>query len=171
MFEGSIPRVGGPYFLHKHQIWWRYLDRWRRRYAPKIEFYTRFQCRHDIVSSMRPAYVWSYEISAKWHRLVTVPNALLTKPSVPFLSQWAKCRHGNTHNGGTVLQIANLMADSESRSPEFYSNFLVTMHLSRLVSEIGLFACDRQTVRQTDIVAVIDSTGLMPLYWLLNSFS
>jgi len=34
------------------------------------------------------------------------------------------------------------MADSVSGSPDSYSSFLVTIHLSRLVSEI--FACDRQ---------------------------
>jgi len=52
-------------------------------------------------------------------------------------------RPGNTQNGGTVLAIANLVADSESGSPDSYSSFLVTMGLSRLVSEI--FACGRQT--------------------------
>jgi len=39
--------------------------------------------------------------------------------------------------------IANLMADCESGSPSSYSHFIVTIGLSRLVSEI--FACDRQT--------------------------
>jgi len=36
-----------------------------------------------------------------------------------------------------------MMADSESGSPDSYSSFIVTIHLSRLVSEI--FACERQT--------------------------
>jgi len=35
------------------------------------------------------------------------------------------------------------MADSELGSSDYYSSFLVTIRLSRLVSEI--FACDRQT--------------------------
>jgi len=89
-----------------------------------------------------------------WCRLVTVPTdsfTTFTSPTGPFLSQWAKCQPGNTQNGGTVLPIANLMADSESGSPVSYSSFLVTIfRLSRLVSEI--FACDRQTdsLRQTD---------------------
>jgi len=48
-----------------------------------------------------------------------------------------------TPNGGTVLPIANLMADSESGSPSSYSSFLVTTSLSRLVLE--MFACYRQT--------------------------
>jgi len=52
-------------------------------------------------------------------------------------------RPGNTQNGGTVLPIANLMADSESGSPDSCSSVLVTIRLSRLVSDI--FACDRQT--------------------------
>jgi len=39
------------------------------------------------------------------------------------------------------------MADSESGSPDSYSSFLVTIRLSRLVSEI--FACDRQTDGRT----------------------
>jgi len=59
------------------------------------------------------------------------------------MNAWVKCQPGNTQNGGTVLPIANLMADSESGSPDSYSSFLVTKRLSRLVSEI--FACDRQT--------------------------
>jgi len=54
---------------------------------------------------------------------------------------------GNIQNGRTVLQIANLMADSESGSPVSYSSFLVTICLSRLVSEI--FVCDGRTDRRT----------------------
>jgi len=48
-------------------------------------------------------------------------------------------------NGGTILPIANLMADSASGSPSSYSHFIVTTDLPHLVSEI--FACDRD--RQT----------------------
>jgi len=47
-------------------------------------------------------------------------------------------RHGNTHYGGTVLPIANMMADSESESPDSYSSFLVTIRLSRLVLETDI---------------------------------
>jgi len=61
-------------------------------------------------------------------------------PAVRFLSEWAKCQPGNTQNGGTILPIANLITDSESGSPDSYSSFLVTIRLSRLVSEI--FTCD-----------------------------
>jgi len=70
-----------------------------------------------------------------WCRLVTVPTdpfTTLTSPTGPFLSEWAKCQPGNTQNGRTVLPIANLMADSESGSPDSYSSFLVTICLSRL---------------------------------------
>jgi len=42
--------------------------------------------------------------------------------------------------------IANLMADSESESPDSYIRFSYTVRLSRLVSEI--FACDGRTDRQ-----------------------
>jgi len=59
----------------------------------------------------------------------------------------AKCRPGNTQNGGTVLAIANLIAESELGSPDSYSSFLVIIRLSRLVS--GIFACDRHTNGQT----------------------
>jgi len=68
-------------------------------------------------------------------------------------SQWTKCRPGNTKNGGTVLPIANLMADSESASPDSYSSFLVAIRLSRQVSEI--FISDRQTDRQTTRIITI----------------
>jgi len=40
-----------------------------------------------------------------------------------------------------------MMADAESGNVVSYSSFLVTISLSRLVSEI--FACDRQTDRRT----------------------
>jgi len=66
-----------------------------------------------------------------------------TSPTGQFLSELAQCQLGNTQNGGTVLPIANLMADSESGSPSSYSRFIVTISLSRLVSEI--FTRDRQT--------------------------
>jgi len=82
--------------------------------------------------------------------LVTVPTdpfTTSTSPTGPFLSEWANCQPGNTQNGRTVLLIANLMADSESGSPNSYSSFLVTICLSRLVLEI--FTCDRQTDRET----------------------
>jgi len=63
------------------------------------------------------------------------------------MSEWAKCQPGNTQNDRTVLPIVNLMADSESGNPNFYSRFIVTIRLSRLVSEI--FVRDRQRDRQT----------------------
>jgi len=52
-----------------------------------------------------------------WCRLVTVPTDPFTRPNGPFLSEWVTCQPGNTQNGGTVLPIANLMADCESGSP------------------------------------------------------
>jgi len=81
-----------------------------------------------------------------WCRLVTFPTdsfTTFTRPTGPFLSEWAKYQLGNTQNGGTILPIANLMADSESGSPVSYSSFIITICLSRLVPEI--FTCDRQT--------------------------
>jgi len=54
---------------------------------------------------------------------------------------------GNVQDGGTVdlLPVANLMADSGSKPPIPYSSLIVTMRLSRLVSEI--FACDSLPAR------------------------
>jgi len=62
---------------------------------------------------------------------------------------WAKCPPENDQNGGTVRPVANLMTDSESRNPNFYSRFIVglTIALSRLVSEIRV---DTQTDGLTD---------------------
>jgi len=60
-----------------------------------------------------------------------------------------KCQTGNTHNGGTILPLANVMADSESGSPDSYSSFLVTIHLSCLVLEI--FVSDREMDGQTSV--------------------
>jgi len=49
----------------------------------------------------------------------------------------------HAQNGGTVLPVANLMADFESDTTISYSSLIVTITLSHLVLEI--FACDRQT--------------------------
>jgi len=78
-------------------------------------------------------------------RLVTVLTDPLTRPTAPFLSEWAKCQPRSTQDGGTILVIANLMADSESESPDSYLSFLVTTRLFRLVS-----VTDRQTDEQAD---------------------
>jgi len=81
-----------------------------------------------------------------WPTTVTVPTdpfTTFTSPTGPILSEWVKCQPGNAQNGGTILPIANLMADSELGSLVSYLSFLVTIDLSRLVSEI--FICDRQT--------------------------
>jgi len=79
----------------------------------------------------------------------------MTTAGRPRCSVWCRLygtvyrrkRPGNTQNDRTVLPIANLMADSELGSPVSYLSFLVTICLSRLVSEI--FTCDRQTNRWT----------------------
>jgi len=130
-------------------------------------FNTRYRPMWDVTIAGRPARcpVWlcSPFLSVKlciWRctkctrrnswvsTLVTVPTDPFTRPTDPFLSEWAKCQPGNTQNGGTVLPIANLITDSEPGSLDSYSSFLVTTRLSRLVSEI--FACDRQTDRRMD---------------------
>jgi len=74
---------------------------------------------------------------------VMAPNVV---PSLWYsLSEKATRKHSN---GRTIRPIANLMADSESGSLDSYSSSLVTIRLSRLVSEI--FACDRQTDGQCE---------------------
>jgi len=67
---------------------------------------------------------------------ITGPDAALTRPSFSKSVSVGEVLTGNAQNGGTVLPIANLMADSESGSPVSYSSFPVTIRLSRLVSEI-----------------------------------
>jgi len=96
------------------------------------------------------------------HRPTTAPNAPLTRPS---LSE--QCRSGNTQDGGTGLPIANLMADSESGSPDSYSSFLVTIRPSRLVSEI--FGCDRPTGRQTTRIITIDGQHIVAGQLIIHS--
>jgi len=85
-----------------------------------------------------------------WCQLVTDPTDTFTTftcSTSQFLPEWAKRRPRNTQNGETVLSIANLVADSQSKSQSSYLRFIVIIRLSRLVSEI--FACDSQTDRQT----------------------
>jgi len=64
----------------------------------------------------------------------------VTRPTGPLLYERAKCQPGNTQSGGTVLPIANLMADSESGSPSSYSRFIVTIG-----PVLKIFTCDRET--------------------------
>jgi len=77
-----------------------------------------------------------------WDMMIAGP------PQCPVLCRlygtvyWSK-RPGNIQNGGTILPIANLAADSESRCLDSSSSFLVTIYLSRLVSKI--FPCEQHT--------------------------
>jgi len=92
----------------------------------------------DDINNSKVRPLWDVTIAGPprcpvWCRLVTVPAdpfTTSTRPTGPLLSECAKCQPG------TVLPIANLMADSESGSPLSCSSFLVTIGLSRLVSEI-----------------------------------
>jgi len=88
-----------------------------------------------------------YKVSSAMGRDDSWPAAA---PSVVPSSRtvYRRKRSGNAQNGGTVLPIANTMADSESGSPDSYSSFLVTIRLSRLVSEI--FTCDKHTDGRTN---------------------
>jgi len=86
---------------------------------------------------------------------VTVPTDLFitfTRPTGPFLSEWAKCQPRNTQNGLTVLPIANLMAESESGSPVSYSSFLVNMFMSLSFADICVWQTDRRTDGRMDNV-------------------
>jgi len=74
---------------------------------------------------------WSYVAPVTWlgRQLVVGPSRFpvttVTRPTGPFPSKWAKCRPRNTHNGRTILPLANPVADSES--PSSYSCFTVTI--------------------------------------------
>jgi len=141
--------LGTPFSTYTYQIWRRYLDRWRR-HAPKTEFETCLWRRNSTSGSNFDTCFATFicmivqNFSQTTHRLMTAPNTPLTRPSLnrqsadPETPKWRN----------RVLPIANLMANSESISPVSYSSFLVTICLSRLVSEI--FAYDRQTGRQRD---------------------
>jgi len=80
------------------------------------------------------------------HKLMTVPTAPFTKP-VAYFCHYRRSAGPEHQNDETVLLIVNLVAGSESVSPDSCSSFLVT--ISRLVME--LFACDRQMDGQTNI--------------------
>jgi len=100
--------------------------------------------KNEVTKQTRYRPLWNVKTAGPpwrpvWCRLVTVPAdpfTTFTSPTGPFLYEWAKCQPRNTQNGRTILPIANLMADSESGSPVSHSSFLVTICLSRLVSEI-----------------------------------
>jgi len=98
------------------------------------EFYFRFQFRQmSCCGAFLCVIIQNF--SEMTRRPVTVSTAPFTKPDPYFCHKWVKCQPGNTQNGGTVLKIANLMENFESVSPDYYSNFLVTILLSRSVSE------------------------------------
>jgi len=73
--------------------------------------------------------------------VVVFPSVLLHR-SAALCTVCQRKQLESIQNGGTVLPIANQMADSEWGSPVSYSSFLVTIRLSRIVSEI--FTCDTQ---------------------------
>jgi len=75
-------------------------------------------------------------------------DSSFTRPTGPFLSEWAKCQPRNIQNFGSILPIMNLMADSESESPSYYSQFIVTMGVSCLVRRYSRVT-DWWTERQT----------------------
>jgi len=82
----------------------------------------------ETIISTRYRPLWDVMIAGPpqcpvWCRLVTVPTDLFstsTRPTGSFLFEWVKCQSRNSQNGGTVLPIANLMADSEFGSPCSY---------------------------------------------------
>jgi len=118
--------------------WIRNNAPWRRNSTSGFNF--------DTYLSTASLYVWSYKVSAKCRtdRWLYPLNHPLNRLRHFSLNEWS----ADTRSSGTVLQIANLMADSESGSPDSYSSILITIHLSRLDSEI--FVCGRQTNRRTD---------------------
>jgi len=85
------------------------------------------------------------EAGIRWCAWSTQQNGQCSQANCPFLSEWVKCQAGNTKNGGTVLLIANLMADSESGSPDSYSRFLVNIRLSLSFRDIRVWQTRRQT--------------------------
>jgi len=77
---------------------------------PSKALQTRYHPLRDVMIAGQPR-------SPVWCRLPTVPTdpiTTFTSPTDPFLSEWVKCQPRNTQNGGTVLLVANLMAESES---------------------------------------------------------
>jgi len=98
-------------------------------------------------AKFRPGYA-QLDFPMSWFFLVSCCMVMVIGGTAYTVYQ--RKRLENTQNGGTVLPIANLMADSESGIPDSYSTVLVTTRLSRLVSEI--FAYGRQTDGRTDNV-------------------
>jgi len=102
-----------------------------------------------VMFGARHCALWDVTIAGPtrcpgWCQLVTVSVDPFTSTTGPFLSEWAKCLPRNTQNGRTVLQIVNLIADSETGSPGSYSCFVVTK-LSHFVPEIlSMQQMDRQ---------------------------
>jgi len=133
-------------------FWWRYVD--RAQMCPETEFGTMPPAVELYFDTYLPT--GTLYVSQTSDRTPAV--CYLLNPTGSFLSEWAKCRPGNTQNGRTVLPIANLMADSESESPDSYSTFLVAIRLPRLVS-------DRQTDRRTAWTITKASSTLWRVSW------
>jgi len=91
----------------------------------------------DMCCSSGPSYVPLYKISTNDLRWFELPVYF------PL-----KCRLEDIQNGRTVLPVANLMADSESKIPISHLLFTVSIDLSCLVSET-FTTTDRQMAVQT----------------------
>jgi len=133
--------------------WWRWNEYPKHRANKKLAIATADTNKNKnnkVLSVMERDDSWPPR-SPVWCQLVTVPTdpfTTFTSPTGPLLSEWEKCQPRNTQNGGTRLPITN----SESGSPvSYFSGFLVTIGLSRLVLEI--FASVRQRDRWTTTIA------------------
>jgi len=87
------------------------------------------------------------------------------------LPLWVKFQPGNVQNGRAVPTVTNPMADFEAGTLISYSNFIVTIAISRLAFEI--FVCDAQTDRQTGKWTDRQHGPLLqlapPMWWLANN--
>jgi len=150
MLERTIQHVGGRRLLLINQIWRRFLIDGRDM-PQKTEFETRLWRRNstsgynfNMCFATGPSYVWPNKISAKrrtdrrlvpmlhWQDLLSQWAKSSSSSSSCGLSGAGRCRsHKRAPGltfcaGGTLLPIANLMADSEWQNREARIHILVS---------------------------------------------
>jgi len=130
-------------------------------FDPNRTIYTRHHPLWDVMIAGLPR-------CPVWCLLVTVPTDPFTTFTRPTAVWIGEVPTWNTQNGGTILPIANPLADSELVSPVSYSSFLVTTGLSLSFGDIRVWQTDRQCGTLLVVGQLINDYLLHPSFSLLD---
>jgi len=120
-------------YLHNHSIHFTLIS-----WSPQLRFWPNLPSGFTTGSTAYLRFLQSFDPDMpNWiFPFRRFPPCFAAWLSALLHTVYQRKRIGNMRNGGTVLPITNLMADSESGSPDSYVSFVVTIHPPCVVSEI-----------------------------------